>query len=628
LESSLINHFRGKTKPGIEEIKSLWAKEDVQKLKLSGYIGILRETGRLQIQLPSVVISDIEKGLVHASKRGKNRSRIFFRALDEFRISKLTPSTEYLKASEECIVTSIYQVPPFEIAGFYRSFSSFRYAASDETYRALANQLMRSSIPTPVLANVISHLGKVVGHPEMLEYNRFLDHQVVSRLAQFTNEELIHILNALTARDQVPHHLFIKQLEDRLMHSKCTVWVRNSAVWSLGKLNVKPSPLFLQHLESELTKYSGDGWKFQYAYNILRACAKHGRVPEPESLRHFEQHVLVDFSRVQTKHLTIVLWAYGKFRVAPGFEFLEQSEAMISRDCHELPPIRIANILWAYGVLELDPPRSLTSAFQTRLIASDINPNTFAILTWAFGKIGIVLSPEYVYFQEKQLRAQMSRFTAHNISNIMWSLGRLHIVPSSELLASLETNIQKLEPDPKQLSHILWAYARFPKLPSPECIDFLDAKMLERIGDYQIQTLSNTLWSFVKLLFIPSKELCNAFDNRVIQRGHVALPQEISNITWCFGKMGIHPSPECYGVLCQHMIAHADEFDSQQITEMLQAFLAWQTPPPVELRQAFETRLMKETEIPPSIAATILNVYRSLKLVPSNEFSESLNYDK
>lgn len=144
------------------------------------------------------------------------------------------------------------------------------------------------------------------------------------------------------------------------------------------------------------------------------------------------------------------------------------------------------------------------------------------------------------------LKADLSEYSAHSISNITWAFARAGGAPGGVFAALALAITSRLrdaggarEFTPQGLGNIAWAFAAAGHW-APPLFDALAEVVTDRLPELNEQELTNVAWSFATS-GCPAPRLLDAIFARAIGSLDSYSPQGIANLSWAFAKVG-HPA--------------------------------------------------------------------------------------
>ncbi|CEO95932.1 hypothetical protein PBRA_004622 [Plasmodiophora brassicae] len=316
--------------------------------------------------------------------------------------------------------------------------------------------------------------------------------------------------------------------------------------------------------------------------------------PDRSALKALSSACQLRIDEFETKHLSIIAWAFTKleFRDEPLFQAIARAS---------IPQVdlfscqSISNVVWAYAKLHIDLANlawgfARLNARSDRLfhaisVAAVSRIDSFrslelANIAWAFARFPVQNNVALIPAITTAALDELDDFTCQQLGQLVWATGftqiravRFYEVVKSFAMARLD---QFAATD---LSNLLWAYGSTAQIDASALFDAAAPIISSRAHEFKPTTAASVIWSYARIER-PSMTLFATFADLLSGRLHELDAKTLANIVWAFSKCGCGPSglyDEAAAIIKQNH--SGNQFTPLQLVTCMYSFALADRPP-------------------------------------------------
>jgi len=381
-------------------------------------------------------------------------------------------------------------------------------------------------------------------------------------------------------------------------------------------------------------------------------------------------------AQLSPKELAQVIWAYSYLPVRPSEETLQALRDRAAQDMGKLLPTQLSAVMCGFTRMGFHPGEDfLLSGTAAALIAGipSFLPRDLCALLSAFAACGWNPGPALMRAVEEVVAARCADFSVRELANLMCSFAHLAHEPH-EIIQSGDATVTVLNIiqdeicerrdavlNPMDISQFLWASASLNFPTEPRCLDLLQRRALQCLGDFTAADLSNMLWGLAwhmpDVEFVPSfkdevaqaalsklatftpqglsnvmlayanfKDAQPALSYAVEQQMLRSFPQyneqDVANITCAFSRLGYTPSEALLGQVEEFLYANVHTIGAEELQKLCLALARLGHVAGTHVREAVRLRLQTGKALHPRAAVRINSVMEGMDAMEAGDGSQ------
>ncbi|KAA8498268.1 Tbc2 translation factor, chloroplastic [Porphyridium purpureum] len=294
--------------------------------------------------------------------------------------------------------------------------------------------------------------------------------------------------------------------------------------------------------------------------------------------------------------------------------------------------ITLCNLVHAMASLDAPsarPTQKFVDAwFDAAGDLSSFSAQGLANAIWAWGKLEIPLPDSFLNSWYQGFQREISNFTPQNLSNSIYALACLGIVPDQErflnlFVSAFKRNVNDFKP--QHLANTLWAISKLGAVPQRDFVSFWFAGFDRALNNFNHTELSSIFWAFGNMAqtgyqppSIFMKKLTSAFENDMSR----ARGRELAAVMWALGQLDLKPEMRFLDAWMRAFRRNIGTANSQALTNVIWALSKLELRPAADFVAAWKERYMSCDDQTGAGLSSALYALARLSITPEVRFLE------
>ena len=286
----------------------------------------------------------------------------------------------------------------------------------------------------------------------------------------------------------------------------------------------------------------------------------------------------------------------------------------------------------AYGRIRMRPGKDMFDALyrQMRGEMSNFTAIDASNTMWALNSIGEEIARDDFEMFQGQIIEGLKEMRGQDIASVLTICVKQNIQPSrlrtwpdfcKKLEAQAEAEIKRFEPH--HIAALLLAYANLHTRPGQELMDGMEASIVGQIKNFRTQDIAILMRAYAKHGVPPRPDVLAAIERQAVARISSFRPWEITTLLWASGELRVKLGAPTVAELDAQAVNEIRFFSFEDCVHLVRAFATYNarsakvTPSDTLVRELEKVVTEKVRESDFAQAYDLLHEYTKLRLKPS-----------